>query len=150
LNKNIVNEIKELKGEVTGLKGHENIIHVEKKKATRDLGFVGTITSVEQKVIEDHLQQGNITVIAPLGISVEQQPHNVNADEVACAVAISLKAEKLVLLTNVQGVLKDFNDPNSLLPTLTVSQIAYGLLLHRLDKPPLLHQEGFPPRAGGL
>ena len=123
LNMQIVSEINQLKGEVTGLKGHENIIFVEKKKATQDLGFVGTITAVEKKVIEEHLKLGNITVIAPMGISVEKQPHNVNADEVACAVAVTLKAEKLVLLTNVQGVLRDPHDPATLFPTLTVDQV---------------------------
>ncbi|OGX08015.1 MAG: acetylglutamate kinase [Omnitrophica WOR_2 bacterium GWA2_47_8] len=123
LNKQIVDEIKALKGDVTGLKGQENIIHVEKKKASKDLGFVGTITSVEHKVIDEHLKQGNITVIAPMGISVEKQPHNVNADEVASAIATSMKAEKFVLLTNVQGVLRDLNDPDSFFSTLTVAEV---------------------------
>ena len=80
LNKMIVAEIKALKGDVTGLKGQENIVYVEKRKAATDLGFVGTITSIERKTIEEHLKQGYITVVSPMGVSVEQQPHNVNAD----------------------------------------------------------------------
>ncbi len=123
LNQKIVAEIEALKGDVTGLKGHENIVHVEKKKAARDLGFVGNVTSIEKQVIEEHLKMGRITVICPMGISVEKKPHNVNADEVAGAIASSLKAEKLVLLTDVPGVLKDANDPQSLLSTLTISEV---------------------------
>src|SRR6185295_17325000 len=107
LNCQIVEELQALKGDVTGLKGHENIVQVEKKKASRDLGFVGTITKIEHDTIEKHLKQGHITVISPMGISVEKQPHNVNADEVASAIAVSMEAEKLVVLTNVSGVLRN-------------------------------------------
>lgn len=123
LNQRIVNEIKELKGDVTGLKGNENIIYVEKRKSARDLGFVGTITSIEKKALHEHLNRGHITVLSPMGVSVKNQPHNINADEVASAIATSLEAEKLVLLTNVQGVLRTAGDPDSLISTLTVDQI---------------------------
>ena len=123
INDQIVAEIKELKGDVTGLSGQENIIYVEKKKAELDLGFVGTITSVELKLLARHLRQGRITVVSPLGVSVEHQPHNVNADEVASVIASSMRAEKFVLLTNVPGVMRDPNDPASLYSTLTVSEV---------------------------
>ena len=123
LNTKIVEELKSLKGLVTGLKGEDNIVYVKKKKTFNDLGFVGTITSIEKKVIEEHLKQGNIVVISPMGISVEKQPHNVNADEVASAIATSMKAEKLVLLTNVPGVMRDAEDPDSLISTLTVKEV---------------------------
>ena len=123
LNKSIVAEIKNLKGDVTGLKGHENIIHVDKKKASRELGFVGTIKNVERKIIEGHLKQGHITVISPMGICGEKQPHNVNADEVASAVSVSLQAEKLVMLTNVQGVMKNADNHDSLISTLDIKGI---------------------------
>ena len=124
LNKIIVNEIRALKGDVTGLKGQENIIYVDKKQASRDLGFVGTITSINKEALDNHLQRGYITVVSPMGISVEQQPHNINADEVASAIANSLEAEKLVLLTNVSGVMRDINDAASLISTLTLEQVA--------------------------
>lgn len=123
LNERIVREIKELKGDVTGLKGDENIIHVEKRKADKDLGFVGTITSIDKEALDEHLTRGHITVVSPMGVSVDQQPHNVNADEVASAIATSLKAEKLVLLTNVQGVMRMADDAESLISTLNVDQI---------------------------
>ncbi len=123
LNRKIVEEIKALKGDVTGLKGEENIIHVQKKKASKDLGFVGTITNVDKEAIEKHLKMGHITVISPMGISVEKQTHNVNADEVANAIAVSFEAEKLVALTDVKGVMRDTKDDESLFSTLTISEI---------------------------
>lgn len=140
LNKKIVAEIKSLKGNVTGLKGEENVIHVEKKKASRDLGFVGSITSVDREAIETHLRQGYITVISPMGVSVERQPHNVNADEVASAIAISLQAEKLLVLTNVKGVMRDINSPDSLISTLTVKE-ADNLMMDKAI------QEGMIPKV---
>ncbi|HQO58768.1 MAG TPA: acetylglutamate kinase [Candidatus Omnitrophota bacterium] len=123
LNKKIVSEIKELKGDVTGLKGQENIIHVEKKRAAQELGFVGTIKNIEKQAIQEHIRRGRITVISPMGINVERQTHNVNADEVASAIASSMKAEKLVLLTNVTGVMRKADDPNSLISTLQADEI---------------------------
>jgi acetylglutamate kinase len=123
LNDRIVREVAELKGDVTGLKGDENIIHVEKRKSEKDLGFVGSITSIDKKALEGHLKHGHITVVSPMGISVDQQVHNINADEVASAIATSLGAEKLVLLTNVQGVMRMADDAASLISTLTVDQI---------------------------
>ena len=123
LNKRIVQEIKELKGAVTGLKGEENIVYVEKKKASKDLGYVGTITNIEKETIEEHLHKEYITVVSPMGISLEKQPHNINADEVASAIAGSLKAEKFVLLTNVQGVMRNIEDPGSLFSTLTADEV---------------------------
>ncbi len=124
LNKQIVQEIKELKGAVTGLKGEENIVYVEKKKAAKDLGYVGTITNIEKETLEDHLHKEYITVVSPMGISLEKQPHNINADEVASAIAGSLRAEKFVLLTNVQGVMRNIEDPGSLLSTLTADEVS--------------------------
>lgn len=123
LNQRIVDEIKKYKGDVTRLIGHENIIHVEKKASKADLGFVGTITKIDKEAIETHLRKGHITVVSPLGISAEKQPHNVNADEVASAIATTFKAEKLVLLTNVPGVLLGEDDPDTLISTLKVSEV---------------------------
>lgn len=123
LNKKIVQEIKLLKGDVTGLKGEENIVRVEKKKADKELGFVGTITDINKEAINSHLKKGRITVLSPMGVSASKQAHNVNADEVASAIAATMQAEKLVLLTNVPGVLRHAEDPNSLISTLTADEI---------------------------
>ena len=124
LNQQIVAEIKALKGDVTGLKGQENIIYVQKKKSAKDLGFVGTITEVNREAIDQHLKKGHITVVSPMGVSKDhKQTHNVNADEVASAIASYLEAEKFVLLTNVTGVLSNPEDPDSLISSLTVEEV---------------------------
>ncbi len=122
LNEQIVKEIKGFKGDVTGLKGQENIIFVKKKKSSKDLGFVGTITSVNKEHLEAHLAKGHITVVSPMGMTVEKQSHNVNADEVASAIANSMKAEKLVLLTDVPGVMRNLKDMSTLFSTLTLKE----------------------------
>jgi acetylglutamate kinase len=123
LNRRIVKEIKELKGDVTGLSGEENIIYVEKRKAAKDLGFVGSITSINRQALEKHLKRGYITVVSPMGVSEEKQLHNINADEVASAIANSMEAEKLVLLTNVQGVMRNPEDAESMISTLTIAEV---------------------------
>ncbi len=133
LNDKIVSEIKVLKGDVIGLKGHENIIHVEKRKASKDLGFVGTVKSIDKEILDKHLKKGNITVIAPMGIGADKHPYNVNADEVASAIANTMEAEKLVLLTNVQGVMRNPEDPESLISTLTIEEIDNLIKLNVID-----------------
>ena len=128
LNDRIVKEIKALKGDVTGINFSENIIHVKKREAAKDLGFVGTVTKIERKALEDHLTKGHITVVSPMGVSSDKQPHNINADEVASAIATTLKAEKLVLLTNVHGVMRNPDDEESLISTLTPAGTGMGFL----------------------
>ncbi len=123
LNKKIVAEIKKLGGDVTGLKGEDNIIRVKKKKSTRKLGFVGTIKNIKKRTIEQHLTRGAITVVSPMGVSIDKQPHNVNADEVASAISVSLKARKLILLTNVQGVMRSTGNSKSLISTIKMRAI---------------------------
>lgn len=124
INDQIVRELKALGGDVTGLDGDEHIIHVEKKKSDRDLGYVGTITNIEFKRLARRVRQGRITVVAPLGESLQQQPHNINADEVASAIASSMRAEKFVLLTDVPGVLRDPKDPSTIYSSLSMAQVA--------------------------
>lgn len=123
INDQIAKELRALGGDVTGLDGDEHIIRVEKKKSDRDLGYVGTITNIDFKRLARHVRQGRITVVAPLGESVKEQPHNVNADEVASAIASSMRAEKFVLLTDVPGVLKDPKDVTTLYSTLTMAEV---------------------------
>ncbi|MCA9398801.1 MAG: acetylglutamate kinase [Candidatus Omnitrophica bacterium] len=123
LNNKLVKEIKELKGDVTGIKGTEHVISVEKRKAEVDLGFVGSVTAVDVETINSHLRRGHIAVMSPIGLDDNNQAYNINADDVASAVAEAMGAEKLVFLTNVQGVLRDPEDENSLISTLTIDEI---------------------------
>lgn len=124
----IVNELKELGGKPKGLDGgKDKIIEVEKKKSKIDLGLVGQVTQVDSKTMLEELKAETILVVLPLGVGKDKKIYNINADEVACAVASSLEAEKLVFLTNVKGIMRNPSDPDSFLSTLTIQE-AKGLI----------------------
>ncbi len=120
LNELIVKEITEHGAHVVGLNGKDKqIIQVQKKKAKIDLGLVGTITSINTKPILEQINTPAIPVILPMGVGPDGKMYNVNADEAAAHIAIALKAEKFVLLTNVRGIMRRADDPHSFLSTLT-------------------------------
>jgi acetylglutamate kinase len=107
------------------LSGRENnLIKVKKLKTDVDLGFVGEVTSVDTTVVRQLIEDNIIPVIYPLGMGRDRNLYNVNADDVASEIAVALKAEKFVLLTNVRGVMKDKGDPKTLYNTLTVKDVA--------------------------
>jgi acetylglutamate kinase len=87
-----------------------------------DLGFVGTVSHVERTVIENLCYAGQVPVIPSMVIDERGQKYNVNADTAATAVAQALGAEKLIFMSDVNGVRRDKSDPNSLIATLTASQ----------------------------
>lgn len=120
LNSMIVKEISELGCQAVGLNGKENkLLLSEKKKANVDLGLVGQITGVNTKIILENLESDNIVVVLPMGAGADGKTYNVNADEAAAKVSETLKAEKLVLLTNVKGIMRNPEDPSSFISTLT-------------------------------
>ncbi|HQO37627.1 MAG TPA: acetylglutamate kinase [Candidatus Omnitrophota bacterium] len=120
LNAMIVNEITELGCHAIGLNGKENkLLASEKKKANIDLGLVGHVTGVNTKAIFDELDKDKVVVILPMGAGNDGKTYNVNADEAAANVAESMKAEKLVILTNVKGIMRAPDDPSSFMSTLT-------------------------------
>lgn len=128
INELIVNELKELGGKPKGLDGSKDkIIEVEKKKSKIDLGLVGHVTQVDSQAMLDELKAETILVVLPLGVGKDKKAYNINADEVACAVASSLEAEKLVFLTNVKGIMRNPSEPDSFLSTLTINE-ARGLI----------------------
>jgi len=88
-----------------------------------DWGFVGNIQRINPRPIFDVLLEGKIPVIAPLGVDAAGNTYNVNADTVASEIASSLTAEKLVYLTDVQGIFRDINDENSLISTIKVDDV---------------------------
>lgn len=119
LNALIVDEIRELGAGVQGYNGKEGLILVEKKKAKIDLGLVGDIVDIAPEPVQAMLKQGKIPVILPMGLGPDKNTYNVNADEAAANIASGLKAEKLVLLTNVKGIMRNPEDPHSFISTLT-------------------------------
>jgi len=140
LNKKIVKEIRALKAAVVGLGGEDDIIEVKRKKLKKDLGFVGEIQKVNSKTVHKHLDKGRIVVICPMGIDKNKQVYNINADEVASFVSVGLKAEKLVLLTNVKGIIRDPLGEDSLISHLSEKEIK-SLIKQRVI------QEGMIPKA---
>src|SRR5437764_616186 len=88
-----------------------------------DLGFVGDVESVNQSILERLLSEELIPVVATIGSDTEGQAYNINADTAAAAVADALGAEKLVYLTNVEGLLKDVDDPGSVISSLTGDEL---------------------------
>ena len=87
-----------------------------------DLGFVGQIVSVKGEVLRDLLEKDFLPVIAPIGMDESYNSYNINADDVACGVAQALRAEKLVFLSDVEGVYKDYADKNSLISKLSLNE----------------------------
>jgi acetylglutamate kinase len=122
LNELIVKEINTHGALARGFKKEDALLKVVKKKSRKDLGFVGEIVGFDREKLEEVMKTA-IPVIAPMGLSKENITFNINADEVAFFIASQLKAEKLVLLTNVLGVMREPNDESSLISTLTVKEI---------------------------
>tara|TARA_Y100000589_G_scaffold298048_1_gene306282 strand:+ start:2316 stop:3185 length:870 start_codon:yes stop_codon:yes gene_type:complete len=95
-----------------------------RKLATHtDLGYVGEITDVDANSIHDALDQGLMPILSSTASDPHGQVHNVNADTAAAKVAVALKARRLVYLSDVPGLLRDPNDPSSLLSSLPVDQV---------------------------
>ena len=115
-----------------GLSGKDaGLIQAKKKHATVyendeartvDIGYVGEVTEIDTGIIVDLLNQGYVPVIAPIGMGAEGESYNINADYVAAEVAGALCAEKLLLLTDVEGVYKDVDDKSSFLSQLHMDE----------------------------
>lgn len=117
LNELIIKEIESNGVKAIGFRRKDNTLKAKKKKAKKDLGHVGDIVDFDKKKIEKALLKG-IPVVSPMGIGSDGTVYNINADEVACFLAEKLGAEKLLLLTNVLGVMRDPSDEESLISTI--------------------------------
>ena len=129
--KEIVARINLEGGRAVGLSGKDaNLIRTRRLLHTRlddptqqiDIGFVGEIESINVRVLEALEQSGFVPVISPVGVGHEGHAYNINADIVAGEVARALVAERLILLTDAPGVLKDRNDPGSLVSSMRASE----------------------------
>lgn len=128
-NKEIVSLLNQKGAKAIGLSGIDgNLIECEKLKLIKDgketdLGYVGKITNINAKLIKLLAADEYIPVIAPVGIGKDGQSYNINADTVAAEVASALKAEKLILLTDVQGVkIAGDNDRENIITSLTINE----------------------------
>lgn len=141
LNAVITQELSELGAKASGLNGKEQkLIQVEKKEAKFDLGRVGQIVAINTQPILEELKKEKVVVILPMGTGDDKKVYNVNADESASFIASTLEAEKLVLLTNVKGIVRNPDDPNSFISTLTIGE-AEGLIENNII------QQGMIPKV---
>jgi acetylglutamate kinase len=127
-NKEIVSMINQKGGNAIGLCGIDGrLIECEKYMPVvdgkeQDIGYVGKITSINTRLIELLAQDEYIPVIAPVGVGKDGTSYNINADTVAGDIASALKAEKLILLTDVEGV-RVSDDKDGIIPVLTVDEV---------------------------
>ncbi|MBR6556991.1 MAG: acetylglutamate kinase [Clostridia bacterium] len=120
INKNLVNLIQNTGGRAIGLCGADgHLIEAEMRDAR--LGFVGEITNINTQPILDVLEKGYIPVVSTVGVDGEGNVYNINADTAAARIAGELKAEALISMTDIRGLLRDKDDPDSLIPTVRVS-----------------------------
>lgn len=127
LNKGIVGMLVQQGGKAVGLSGTDGgLIRAKKlEKDGVDLGFVGEVTKVNPEIIQSLLKEGAIPVVSTIALSENEENvrYNINADTAAAKIAIALGAEKFVQLTNVPGVLKDVNDPASLIQRIHIDDL---------------------------
>ena len=127
INSDIVTLLNRRGVSAVGLSGKDaNLIRAQKKLATVyegeesrkvDIGYVGQVERIDTRLLHDY-----IPVIAPIGVGADGESYNINADYVAAEIAGALGAEKLLLLTDVEGVYKDYEDKSSFISTLTAAE----------------------------
>ena len=139
VNHRLVAQINDLGGAADGVVPKRKVVMAQPHPKAAQLGFVGSVQRVELQPLREAFARQAIPVISPVGVG-DGQLYNINADDVAGAIAASLKAEKLVLLTNVRGILRHAHDVHSLISTLSVSEAK--LLIERG-----VIQEGMIPKV---
>ena len=122
VNKHIVNGLNRVGGKAVGLCGSDGSLVRARTYAEGINGLVGEVAAVDPSVLFPLLDAGYIPVISSVAADGEGQAHNINADTVAGDLAAALQAEKLILLTDTAGILRDRSDPSSLIRQLSLSQ----------------------------
>lgn len=124
INKGIVALINQHGAKAVGLSGKDGgLITAEKLRTDVDIGFVGKVTKIDPHLIDVLDEKGYVPVISSIGVGNEGETFNINADSVAGEVAAALQAEKLMMLTDVRGIMEDQDDPKTLISTLKISEI---------------------------
>jgi acetylglutamate kinase len=121
VNRRLVGQIRSLGGAAVGVTPRQKVIAAEPHPRAEELGYVGSVAWVQNRLIRRVFTRHAIPVISPVGVG-HGQLYNINADDVASEIAVALRAEKLVLLTNVRGILRRPRDPASLLSTVSVRE----------------------------
>ncbi len=124
VNKHLVQMMEKLGVKAAGISGKDGgTLRCDKKFAGgKDIGFVGDVKAVNSELIDTLLENDFVPIIAPIGLGDDYQAYNINADDAACAIAKSMKVEKLVFMTDIEGVCRDADDPSTLLSVLTLGE----------------------------
>ncbi len=126
LNKELVSQLQLHGGKALGMCGVDGqMIMARKLEGENDLGYVGEIVSVSTKPIIEALNSGYVPIISTVATSEDGQSYNINADTAAARIASCLRAENLVLMTDIVGLLQNKDDPTTLIPTVNVSEVPY-------------------------
>ena len=123
VNKEIVSGINSAGGRAIGISGKDGNLIEARAINSGEMGFVGEVEQINPQIIETVIANGYIPVIAPIGRGKDQESYNINADLVASAIAVAMKADKLVLLTDVPGLLRDPKENKSLISVLKISEV---------------------------
>ncbi|MBR4954358.1 MAG: acetylglutamate kinase [Clostridia bacterium] len=121
VNKSLVNLLQNTGGKAIGLCGADGHL-IEARQLDPQLGYVGEITKVDTTTITDLLEKGYIPVVSTIGCDCEGNVYNINADTAAARIAGELKAESLISMTDIAGILRDKDDVNTLIPKILVSE----------------------------
>ncbi len=124
VNKSLVTMVEELGVKAVGVSGKDGkLLNVEKKySGGQDIGFVGDVKTVNAKILYDLLENDYLPYVAPIGRDENFQTYIINADDAACAIAKAVGADKLVFLTDIEGLYKDINDKDSFISRITASE----------------------------
>lgn len=121
INKTLVTHLESKGGKAMGISGVDGKL-IEATVKDQKLGFVGRIEKVNINPVVDLLEKGYIPVVSTIGCDDEGNIYNINADTAAARIAGALESERLIMMTDIEGVLKDKDDPSTLIPTLTLAQ----------------------------
>ena len=124
VSKDLVSMVESLGVRAVGISGKDGgMLHVKKRCPNgQDIGFVGEITGVDPKILFDMLDRDYLPIVAPVGLDDDFKTYNINADDAACAIAKAVGADKLVFLTDVEGVYRDFSDKSTFISKMTVAE----------------------------
>ena len=121
VNKTLVKLLEVKGGKAMGISGMDGRL-IEAKRKRAELGFVGSITKVNIEPVMDLLEKGYIPVVSTLGCDEEGNTYNINGDTAAAYIAGALGAERLIMMTDIAGVLRDKDDPKTLIPELSIAE----------------------------
>ncbi|MBW4506476.1 MAG: acetylglutamate kinase [Scytonematopsis contorta HA4267-MV1] len=122
VNKEIVALINQAGGKAVGLCGKDGNLIMARPQGDEGIGFVGEVSGIDVKILNTLATNGYIPVVSSVAADETGQAYNINADTVAGEIAAALGAEKLILLTDTRGILKDYKDPSTLVPKVDISE----------------------------